>query len=234
MTATQQNSAARQSTVHTSVMKYSASSSTLSEAIKKISGTKMSSKDGKLRLTQSEAKCLLTAEIAAANGHLAIGTQASSSRDGRLAVASKMLVLLVWGLLVSVLLNGSGLRQSVSAEWARRHASGGDIGLVQALNEAGGSERGSESASLAAMLVDDPLILSGMFCLVAGFLAGVAMFLVKANLWAVVLFAETFLGVPSKEYLDQRAIQFRDRIVGNLVRGTDGVNNSHSGKAAGK
>lgn len=194
----------------------------------------MSSQDGKLRLTQSEAKCLLTAEIAAANGHLAIGTQASSSRDGRLAVASKMLVLLVWGLLVSVLLNGSGLRQSVSAEWARRHASGGDIGLVQALNEAGGPERESESASLAAMLVDDPLILSGMFCLVAGFLAGVAMFLVKANLWAVVLFAETFLGVPSKEYLDQRAIQFRDRIVGNLVCGSDGVNNSIVRKAEGK
>jgi hypothetical protein len=220
----QQKSAGQQSAVYTSVLKNPVGNSDLSQVLNKIPGTQMSSKDGKIRLTRSERACSLVAEIAAANGLLAIGSQATSTRDGRLSVASRMLVVLVWGLLVSVLLNGSGLRKSVSAEWARRHASGGDLGLVQALNEVGGMDRKPESASLAAMLVDDPLILSGMFCLVVGFLAGISMFLVKANLWAVVLFAEIFLGVPSKEDLDQRAIQFRDQIVRNLAHGNDGIN----------
>lgn len=233
MTSTNERSTCRQSAVHTSVLKYPGGASGLTEVLNKIPETKLSSIDGSLWLTRSEPSCSVTAELATKNGKLAIAALAKSNRDGRLAVASKLLAVLVWGLLVSVLLNGSGLTKSVSAEWARRHASGGDIGLVQALNEAGGLDRTHEPTSLASILIDDPMILSGIFCLVVGCLAGGSIFLVKANFWAVVLFAETFLQVPSIEDLDRTAIQFRDQIIENLVRGTNGIIDSQIQKVNG-
>jgi hypothetical protein len=174
--------------------------------------------DERVRVVRSDSVMVSTAEIGyGKDGTLVVGVQTISARECRLPLAKSLATLLVWMFLVTMLLCFPGVRNSMALEWSRRHALGGDVGLVAALKSSGIQQTAAgfaneEPSSLLDILIDDPVIFSSAICLI-GLMGGLSVGVVRHSPALVWLIGCTVFGVPTSKALDATACEFRDEIV---------------------
>lgn len=179
---------------------------------------------GRIRIARNDGRVFCLAELAVtAKSFVLLQVQTCSMLDGRLAIARKMLFIAIWCCLMLLAQISTGLRQSVSVEWSRRHAGGGDMLLIEELAESGFRPTAngipdSRPMRLIDFLLADPLLLSALIATLA-IISALSVAIVKTippkAIWFI---GETLCGIPTPSRLRKIASEFEQEILCVLER----------------
>lgn len=182
---------------------------------------------GRIRLARSGPRIFVCSDVALTKDGWVLGVEATSIADGRLSIVKKCVFVACWCSLLALMMSVTGLRDSLSTEWSRRHSgTSGNIHLVDEMTKKGlrptnhGLAYTQKPIRSVDLLMTDPLLLStflGTIAIIGAITLGTVRMIPPK--W-ICFIGEVFCGVPSEIELKAIAKDFEGELLTALVNET--------------